>query len=477
MGPITWLLAVLPAAQTQAPEGFELEPLAKGISVAEDVGLAEDLDRARAFLAEERWEAALGLLQVAVEANPALLVRTGRDDLLAGGAATARQLLAALPVEARAAREALYAAQAEEELAGALLPPDLAALQGVAWRWVGMQAGERAARAALELAVDRGEAGATGDLEALPSELAALLPPIAARAAARGPAVSGPQDPSLARLRPADLPREPSWSFDFSDRTLGSPHPAHRMVFGNGLGYLSDGHEVVALELGTGTPRWRYAGPPVRQILDGLVLDSMADATSEHLLQMPVLHDGVLLAVLQEPVAVGERDTYSRIDIRRVLPARRLYAFDARDGSVLWTQSVAWLDSGSREQREFAAGPPAVAGGRVFLPVYDAVGTVDLSLLCLDLRTGARLWKRFLISGQLVSNLFGNVLFELATPPPLVEDGRVLVCSHLGSVSALDAATGALLWTRLYERMAVRTFESGKMAQRQQSLQPQPPSS
>ncbi len=455
--------------QEQIAEGsaeFEVEPLAQGISLAEDTGLAERLDRARNFLGQERYEEAVPLLQEACEADPASLVRAATDGLLHGGAAAARRILADLPEEAQAYRLRLVGERAERELADALMPPDLNALQKVAWRFVGLDAGVRAASAIDELLADRGERFPNGDAPTWGSGFGGL----GATAAARAPAIVSADDPTLPRLRPKDLPRETSWQFDFESAPTRSSQTSHRMVFGDGLGYLSDGHEVVALELGTGRPRWRFEAPAPARPLDSRAVDSMEDATSKHRISMPVLRDGVLLVVIQENLSVGRPDTYSRIDIRRVLPARRLYAFDAQNGDVLWVQEVPWTDPAEDAKVEFAAGPPAAAEGRVYLPVYDAVGTVDLSLLCLDLRSGERLWKRFLISGQLVSNLFGNPLTELATPPPLVENGKVLVCSHLGGVSAVDVGTGAVLWTRLYERMAVRTYESGRVGQRDYSF-------
>jgi len=46
----------------------------------------------------------------------------------------------------------------------------------------------------------------------------------------------------------------------------------------------------------------------------------------------------------------------------------------------------------------------------------------------------------------------------------------VLVCSHLGGVSAVESGTGAVLWTHIYERMAVRTYESGRLGKRDSSF-------
>lgn len=455
--------------QEQIAEGsaeFEVEPLAQGISLAEDTGLAERLDRARNFLSQQRYEEAVPLLQEACETDPAALVRAKTEGLLLGGAATARRILAELPAEAQSYRLRLVGKRAERELEDALMPPDLSALQRVAWRFVGLEVGERASRAIEELLADRGERFPNGEAPTWVSGFDGL----GATDPARAPAIRGADDPSLPRLRPADLPSDTSWQFDFEATPSRGAQTSHRMVFGDGLGYLSDGREVVALELGTGRSRWRFQAPAPARPLDPRAIDSMDDATSTHGISMPVLRDGVLLVVIQENIAVGKPDTYSRIDIRRVLPARRLYAFDAQSGEVLWVQDVPWTDPTEDAKVEFAAGPPAAAEGRVYLPVYDAVGTVDLSLLCLDLRTGERLWKRFLISGQLVSNLFGNPLTELATPPPLVEDGKVLVCSHLGGVSAVESGTGAVLWTHLYERMAVRTYESGRVGKRDPSF-------
>ncbi|MCH2113127.1 MAG: PQQ-binding-like beta-propeller repeat protein, partial [Planctomycetes bacterium] len=164
------------------------------------------------------------------------------------------------------------------------------------------------------------------------------------------------------------------------------------------------------------------------------------------------------------------------IDIRRYLPGRRLYAFDARTGDILWKQNINWeTPNGQKDPRDLAAGPPAAAKGRVFLPVYSASGTIDLSLLAFDLHTGASLWRTFLVSGSLESNLFGNVLTELASAPPWTDGNSVVLCTNLGAICSLDSTYGFVRWTRLYEKSAIRTYQTGDLSRREPGFVNQAP--
>lgn len=449
------------------------QDLPAGISLPEDRSLATKLSDAQAYLADQRWDAAVGLLQEVADADPSALIYAG-DDTYIGAVTRALELIAGLPQPASQLHQDLVGGQAALELEEALYPADLYRLEHIARKYPGIEAGQRARLLLQELWYDRGYpdlARRQGAAELRPDWQAALPPP------SPGDALEPAhfydlEDSSLPRIRATEL--RPAWRFSFDDDTP-TADLGHRMAFGHGLGFATNGREVVALELGSGQPRWHFGGPEGWDKLTPQQTDDISKGSSHLTLLAPVLADGVILAVIQEPVGIGRSDTYSRIPIRHKLPARRLYAFDAMDGTVLWTQEVPWLVDGARTPVELAAGPPAVAGGRVYLPVYTASGTVDLSLLAFDLQTGERLWSRFLVSGTMETNLFGNVLSELACPPPVADLDRVLVCTHFGAVCAVDAATGQALWTRTYPRTTVRTRQNGQIGNRDLYFHNNPP--
>lgn len=454
------LLAWL-AVRLQEPTG----PQGLTLPVDRDAGLLAA--EYGAAVAEGSHERAAALLQRLLDSDLSLLLPATDGALFAGAAATARALLAEAPPEVRATRRTLLAERAAAELAAGLAPPDAARLIAVARRYDGLAEAERARIALAELWRDRGQAALAAAWDprgdAVP---AAPAPP--PDLPARLPAAAGGNDPRLPALDAASL--EPAWSRDFRHVHPFGLLVRHRVAVGDGLVFASDGYELSAWEAGTGAERWRFGGDPAWESLGGDEVDLLEEAASEHFLSVPVLAEGVLLCVLQETVALGRADSFGRIRIRRPLPARRLHAFDPASGRLLWRAAAPWDGVEETEPRGIACGAPAVSGGRVYLPVYDAIGTIDFSLQCLDLRTGRPLWKRFLASGQLESNLFGNVLKELAVPPPLAGLDLVQVCSHLGTFHALDAADGALRWTRTYARMRVEPTESGRVARRPQIL-------
>ena len=468
--PLTCSFLVL--AALCAPAAAQQE-LPAGISLPEDRALATKLSDAQAYLADQRWEAAVGLLQEVADADPSALIHD-RDAVYVGAVERAQLLLRTLPEPAMAFRKELVSRRATLELAEALDPPDIHRLESIARRYAGVPVGDRARRILQEMWYDRGYpelARRQGAAELRPDWQAAL-PPQPPADPLMPPVFHDLDDVSLPRLRAQEL--QPAWRFSFDDDAPTSDL-GHRMAFGHGLGFATNGREVVALELGSGQARWHFRGPEGWNRLGTRERQEISKGASPLTLLAPVLAEGVVLAVIQEPVSIGRSDSYSRIPIRRKLPARRLYAFDATDGTVLWKQDATWMEPGQRFPVELAAGPPAVAGGRVFLPVYSASGTVDLSLLAFDLHTGERLWERFLVSGTMETNLFGNVLSELACPPPVADLERVLLCTHFGAVCAVDAATGNALWTRTYPRTLVRTRQNGMVGNRDLFFHNNPP--
>ncbi len=100
----------------------------------------------------------------------------------------------------------------------------------------------------------------------------------------------------------------------------------------------------------------------------------------------------------------------------------------ARPPAILW--KVDLTDNGY-------AGP-CVAGGRVF--IVDHQGSEDL-VRCLKLADGQEVWRYAYPDAAHQS-------FGFARATPAVSEGRVYTLSRLGTVNCLDAATGALIWSR-----------------------------
>jgi outer membrane protein assembly factor BamB len=445
---LSLILTLFVAGQEAAPSQ------AQGVTVPLDRHLERQLADARELLDSGQTEAAVAMLQAVLEADPSAVVHSGDPLLVQGASILAGQMLNGLDQPALQTRDKLISRHAQAELQRALNPPDRVALQKLATRYAGTDIGENARIALDELAQDHGY----------------LLASTQDRWALSLPFYKDEYDPALPLVEANGL--RPLWRFNFSDPAVGRRSRNHRMTFGEGLGFVSNGVELVALDLGSGKPVWQYAGDPKWGTLSHEQFLEIFDGYNPDTLTIPVLEDGILLAVLQEPMAVGRFDTFNRapgwssIPVRRKLPARRLYAFEAKTGRLLWRQQVPWLGQGDPEPRGLVAAPPAAAAGRVFLPVYDAVGTIDLAIQALDLYTGEPLWKTYLVSGQQETNLFGNILREMASQPPAADENRVVFASNLGSLSALEASSGRTLWSRLYPRTKFRTRQDGAESQR-----------
>lgn len=171
-----------------------------------------------------------------------------------------------------------------------------------------------------------------------------------------------------------------------------------------------------------------------------------------------VASDGrYVVAALQLPFTENKNDNIDGLTITVSLPERRLFAFDAKSGAPLWdhaptTAQRVGAAALAFPERARIAGPPEIWGDLVIVPSYELVGRINLFVTAYDLYSGVLVWNRLVVSGQTRVNLFGEHEAEFNAAPLTLQNGRVLVCSNLGVVAALDLATGQPLWTEEYRR-------------------------
>jgi outer membrane protein assembly factor BamB len=98
--------------------------------------------------------------------------------------------------------------------------------------------------------------------------------------------------------------------------------------------------------------------------------------------------------------AEDREDRFLNIMIRRIPPARRLFAFDLATGRPRWThwsRDAATLGIGAFHERATVAAPPVADSERVYTVPALYEGKVDLYVCAYDLRTGAPVWRTALI--------------------------------------------------------------------------------
>ncbi|MBK9383622.1 MAG: PQQ-binding-like beta-propeller repeat protein [Planctomycetes bacterium] len=164
---------------------------------------------------------------------------------------------------------------------------------------------------------------------------------------------------------------------------------------------------------------------------------------------------GIFVVPLQVRIS-QPRQSFREFEITPPIPTRRLFAFEAATGRRLWShwrEELAGSEISERSaflERAFVAGPPVIEGQRVLVPMYISEARFKYFVGCFDLRTGATLWVRYLLTGQKEMNMFGHIVEGFAASPVLVRDGAVYIVSNLGAVAALDLVDGEIRWLSTY---------------------------
>ncbi len=149
---------------------------------------------------------------------------------------------------------------------------------------------------------------------------------------------------------------------------------------------------------------------------------------------------------------------YMGYDITVPLFMRSLVAYDERSGAFLWRTR----DLRRTAQRD-PFGPnqvpvdisytsaPIVYGDLVIAGGWREEGYVDGVVRGLDLRTGETVWETPVGSAQMEQTMFGELAREPFASFLVEREGTVYYQSNLGTVAALDAGTGDLLWATAYD--------------------------
>jgi len=172
----------------------------------------------------------------------------------------------------------------------------------------------------------------------------------------------------------------------------------------------------------------------------------------------PALTEEVAVCALEVPFSAIENQDYNNIEILRIIPDRRLFAFAMSTGEELWSHQPEpdWDgESGSFKETSRIAGPPVITGGRILVPAYRLEGRISFHLACYELATGELIWNTQLISGQRELNMFNRHQREFSAPPVRVEGDRVLALTQLGVVACLDLFNGQILWETIYDQVAI----------------------
>jgi outer membrane protein assembly factor BamB len=255
-----------------------------------------------------------------------------------------------------------------------------------------------------------------------------------------------------------------AWQFDAEGPFANSP------VVADGIVYAASGEGTVhALDLATGTERWTVsidalvsASPLLAGGLvivgdeDGIVhalkagggeaawtaetdggaiTGSPATIGDDLIVATNGTHAYRLVAATGEvkwsiDVGGGSRRSVTADDETAYLGIDgEMVAIDLDDGAELWRTTVA--ETGD-------VGTPTIAGDLVYAATGISGEPEDYGIAAVDRTTGAVRWR------------YASPIQEVIYTPAVV-DGRAFVLGHDRQVVAMDAATGASIWTRTFD--------------------------
>ena len=220
------------------------------------------------------------------------------------------------------------------------------------------------------------------------------------------------------------------WRRDISRENESSPPLGAGAAAAGETLYVATGlAELLALNIADGAVRWRVDLPaPARgapSIADGRVyvptvasqLVCLAADDGKRIWQHRASPTTTIPLGLGTPAIEGDT-------VVAGFPSGELFAMRVTDGRVLWTESLAAAGTGALSDIAGVRASPVISGGRAI-----AVGVGGLTV-CVDLRSGRRLWEQE--SG--------------GTESPWVAGDWVFLTNDVGQVAAIGRDSGQVRW-------------------------------
>lgn len=166
----------------------------------------------------------------------------------------------------------------------------------------------------------------------------------------------------------------------------------------------------------------------------------------------------------------SRREDYLGFDIQVSLPWRGMKCWDlSKSGSLLWDTASRNVADDMLRTTSFNSAP-VVGDDRVWALGWRKSGYIDVTMWCLDAKTGNGIWSRPIVGNQVDLTMFGEPAREPILGSVLVRDGVVYCCSNLGAIAALRAWDGEVLWILEYDRDSQRSYRGRYRPQRRNSI-------
>jgi outer membrane protein assembly factor BamB len=231
------------------------------------------------------------------------------------------------------------------------------------------------------------------------------------------------------------------WQFDTRPEDDRGTNVGGGLAFDGNTLYVSTGRaQALALDPGTGKPRWR-------QTLDSAA--RAAPSVGEGKLFIPLLGDRLVALAAEDGKRLWGYQATEATTAVLGLPAPAyadglvvagfgsgdLVALRGASGAVVWTDSLASA-RGRNSVADLSAvhGMPVIQNGQVF-----AVGLGGV-MLALDLRSGRRLWERDVASNE-TPCIAGDWIFTLSTD------------SQVAAIAAIDGSVAWVTQLQPFENM------------------------
>lgn len=257
---------------------------------------------------------------------------------------------------------------------------------------------------------------------------------------------------------PGDV-REPSWetAIEHLDQDR---YPLNLFPTSDGRRtFVNTGTSLYALDLLRGADGAWVAPGHIGSIRSRHEQEQYLISLNRDFAHSSALGQGLVIAPLQVPIIpdiAKENHSFNHIPIMRRLPVRRLHAYEADTGRLVWAHyDEGGLPPELRGLPLDVSAPPLIVDDTVYVLTHNQIGTIALYVCAFDIHSGALRWKTLVCSSQTEVNMFGNRSNEFAGAPLAYDSGVIFGATNLGLCFAARADDGSMRWMQEYPIISI----------------------